>query len=508
MASKTEEKKEKKNKEKKTRTKNNKLKKILPFKKKKKNEEIEVLEIDESSDKKKKKKKRRLIFSYGPVEFTFNFISLVFVICVGLYYGGRSFYYYSKQTKVAKETAQTLNGLILDNHQLEKDHKADGLHQDENGYFLRGKVKDNYVLFANRLFRVLRVNDDNTVKLVTDDLVASFNFGEFTTYDNSNVRMWLTSVADNEYSGIYQKTIPAVDHFLTDTTYTIDKLYEDKVESGDVEFKEKVVSVSLDDYITSGGKSGFLNNGKLYFLLGYDDMDSNLYVEEDGSISDCSNLDGYGIRGVITLNKNIPVSQGTGTKKDPYVIDQGDNRNYVDSYVKLGDDIWKVFEDKDGKLKMYLNDYIKVNGEYVFKPYSYTNTVFNFYEDGNVGQFLMFDYKNSLSYKDLLVQNSYPYGQMSAETGMSFFPHIFSAYYTSDIAMLNLFDYVSNNELNDYYRDNKAADLTATQYTVLANGAVDEVDVIETRRVVPVISIESKILKSGSGKIDNPYVVG
>ena len=144
----------------------------------------------ETKEKKKKKNKKEHHY-YGPFEFSFNFISLVLVICVGLYFGGRSFYYYSLQNQKTRETAQTLNGVILANNKLVKDD-TEGLHQDENGFFFKGNVSNNYVWFANRMFRVLRVNEDDTIKLVSNDLVASFMWGEKPDYDRSNLKIWLT----------------------------------------------------------------------------------------------------------------------------------------------------------------------------------------------------------------------------------------------------------------------------------------------------------------------------
>ena len=496
----------------KTKTKSKKsFKQLFPFlSKKKKKEEIEVLDLDESDSKKKssKKKKKNFVFAYSKVEFVFNFISLVFVISVALYYGGRSFYYYSLQNKEIKETAQTLNGEILANNSLAKDPKDEGLHKDEEGYFFKGNITTNYVWFANRMFRVMRVYEDNTVKLISDDLVSTFIWGDFPPYENSNPRIWLSPQENIDVSGVYYKSIPSADYFLTDTTYTIDRFNDGKVEHGDIEMSDKVVSVTLNDYILSGGKSGYLNNGKLYFLLGYREDESNLYVEEDGSIAECSNLDGYGVRAVITLNKNIPIAHGTGKKDDPYVIDQGDKTNYVDSYVKLGNDVWKVYEEKDGLVKMYLNDYIRhEDGSEVYRQYSWGSSQYYYYDDGNIGYYLSNDYYNSLSYKDLIVETQYPYGEISSETGYSF-TNIYRAMYVGKMGMLNLFDYVSNNNLSDFYRDVTGSELSHTQFAVLANGAMDEVDVWNEKHIVPVISINTSSIKGGSGTIDNPYKAG
>lgn len=454
---------------------------------------------------KKTNKKKKELHYYGPIEFSFNFISLVIVICIGLYFGGRSFYYYSLQNQKTKETAMTLNGMLLANNKLVKDDEV-GLHQDEEGYFFKGNVTNNYVWFANRMFRVMRINDDDTVKLVSEDLAASFMWGENPEYDNSNVRIWLTDVDKIKVSGVYYKTIPSQDRFIVKTKYTIDRMIDTKVEKGDITLEDDIVTVTLGDYIEAGGKNSYLNNGKLYYILGYNGEDENLYIEEDGSIMGCDTMDGYGVRGVFTMSKNIPVSQGDGTKDNPYVINQDNDINYVDSYVKLGEDTWKVYEDTDGLLKMYLNGYITVNGQEVVMRYSAHDNKFNYFAEDNIGFYLYHDYINSLSYKKYIVSNKYPYGEMSAEVGY-YYPNVYSEVYDDRIGLLNIFDYVSNNELSNFFRDNTGANMSTSQYAVASNGLLEESEVTDMKHIVPVISIKSSSIKGGNGRIDNPYVV-
>ena len=466
--------------------------------------EMETVSVDEKKKKTKKTKKKNTHY-YGPIEFSFNFISLVIVICIGLYFGGRSFYYYSLQNQKTRETAMTLNGLVLSNNKIVKE-EVEGLHQSDDGYYFKGNVTNNYVWFANRMFRIMRVNNDDSVKLVTDDLVASFMWGEDSSYDKSNVRVWLTDVEKNNLSGVYYKTIPAQDRFITKTKYTIDRMVESKVEAGDISLEDDIVTITLGDYIDAGGKNSYLNNGKLFYILGYNEDNENLYIEEDGSIMNCDTMDGFGVRGVFTMSKNIPVSQGDGTKDNPYVINQGNDTNYVDSYVKLGDDTWKVYEDNNGLLKMYLNGYIKINGQELIRNYSNYSNKLDYFAEDNIGFYLYHDYINSLSYQKYIVKNKYPYGEISDEFGY-YYVNVYSETYDDRIGLLNIFDYVSNNDLNDFFRDNTGSSRSTSQYSVLANGLLEEAEVTEAKHVVPVISIKSSSIKSGNGRIDNPYVV-
>ena len=468
----------------------------LEYKKK-----IESKDKIESKKKSKTKKKPHLI---GLKEFLFNFISILFVLGVALYFGGRSFYYYSLQNQNKKASAMTLNGLLLENNKLIK--SGDGLYKSKDGYYFSGNVQNNYVWFANRMFRVLSVGNDNSVKLVSNDLTSIFMWGDDIDYQNSNIRNWLTNT-EREYSGIYYDTLPYFDKFFTKTSYTVDKLENDTIKKGKDKYSDNVVLLTLDDYAISGGKEGFLNNGKIFYVLGFSSSDDNLYIEEDGSIVSGDKLDSYGIRSVVTLKKNISVASGDGTINNPYIINQGENTNYVDSYVKMGNDIWKVFSDKDGVLKMYLNGYILDNGVEVFKKYGNKTNKFNYNDKQSIAYYLNNNYLNNLEYNSYIINNSYPFGEMSAETGYNY-SNMYSESFDGRISLLNLFDYVSNNDLTDFYRNNNTSVLGNIQYVSMNVGLVEDVDIREEKHIVPVISINSSSIRNGSGRLDDPYVLG
>lgn len=169
----------------------------------------------------KSKNKKKQVLSFGKKEFIFNLISLVIIICIGIYFGGRSFYYYGVQNSNKKGAEQTLSGSLLSNNKVVKE--GDGLHRDNDSYYFKGNVSTNYVVAFNRVFRVLRVYDDGSVKLVSEDNTASFMTGEDNNYQTSNIRNWLTKT-DDEYSGIYYDTIPNIKDFVIKTKYTEDTL--------------------------------------------------------------------------------------------------------------------------------------------------------------------------------------------------------------------------------------------------------------------------------------------
>ena len=504
--------------------------------------------------KKNKKTKKKHIL--GTKEFIFNFLSLVAMIGVGIYFGYRSLYYYSKQNVKIKEEAMTLNGLIKDNNGIAQGND-NGLHQDNDGYYFKGNVDNNYVMFQNRLYRVVRVNNDNTVKLISENYNASFMWGEDENYENSNIRNWLNKT-DKEHSGVYYNTIDKVEKKLVKTEYeedilkdgkiitqeelnkekeklekeekkeeTTEEVKEDKKEEKKTTKKEKsnkkkketkkeektkvkkpsdyITLLTLNDYILANGKSSYLNNSKMFYILGKTEDNEKLYVEEDGSIQSTDTLSGYGIRPVITLKKNTQVSSGNGTKDNPYVINS--SNNYIDSYVKLGDDIWKVSNLEGDNLKLYLNGYLKINGEEVYHNYSLYNSIYDLNDRTGLAYYLNNVYNNSLSYQGVLVDCNFYIGEISDDAGYNY-TNIYSRAVSAKVGLLNIFDYVGNNDLSDYFHINLTSEVGSMEYNIYANGLLEEADVRDVKHIVPSVCINKNSIKGGEGTSTNPYTVG
>ena len=508
-------------------------------------------------EKKEKKPKKKHVM--GPIEFLFNFVSIVFMLGVALYFGGRSLYYYSKQNIKIKEEAMTVNGLIIQNNNIAKE-STDGLHQDNDGYYFKGKVENNYVMYENRLFRVVRVNNDDTVKMIMENFGASFMWGDEANYKDSNVRNWLEKT-ELEHSGIYYDTLSDVKKNLVKTEYSEDILKDGKIisleefnkekeeeakkleeeknkteeekteevkeeetkeekkttkkketeeekEEEKVEVKKEkdyITILTVKDYTLANGMSSYLNNGKMFYLLGLNDDNENLYVEEDGSIQSTDSTAGYGIRPVITLKKNTEVVSGSGTKDDPYVV-KSSTKNYVDSYVRLGNENWKVSSVEGDNLKLYLNGYIKSGDQEVVRNYSSYNSIFNVFDFGNIATYLNGGYVNSLSYKDKLVDCAFYTGEISDDAGYKF-TNIYSRNVNAKVGLLNIFDYVSNNDLSDFFHINLTSEIGSMEYNTYSNGLLEEADVRDVKHIVPVVCINKNSIKNGDGSHDNPYKV-
>ena len=437
-------------------------------------------------------------------ELIFNIISLVIAICVGLYFGIRSFYYYGKQNTKIKEEEMTLNGVVLYSNEVVKD--TDGLHRDTDGYYFKGNVINNYVVFANRLFRVMNINNNGTVQLISNDIVSQFMWGEDSSYRNSNLYQWL-NVSDVENGGVYYNTIPNPEQFLVKTEYSEDKLLDSKVESSKTKYKDYITTLSIKDFSKANGKNSYLNIGKYFWILGFDKEGSNLYVDSEGSVVSAAGYDGYGVRAVITLKKNSKITGGDGTSGNPYIIDQGNSTNYVDQHVRLGEHNYKVIGDNNEVLRLALNGYIADSrGEYL-SSYSKTTSLFDITNRKNIGYYLNTTFYNNLSYAGILSDCNFYTGEISSETGFKY-TNIYSGVVTAKVGLMNLFDYNSNTQLDNYYFMNTTSSVGSMGYVYHNTGLLEDDKVTEQRHVVPVVCINKNLVKAGTGSVEDPFVVG
>lgn len=446
----------------------------------------------------RKKDKRKKLISRK--EFIFNFISLIILIIICLYFGGRSIYYYSRQNNTM--VSSNLADKIVSNNKIV--NSGDGFYQEKNGYIFKGKVSNNYVKFSNRLFRIMEVSNDNVVKIVSDTNQSTLIWGDDSSYENSNLNNWLNKT-DMVNSGIYFDTI-SNSSLLSKTSYKDNILLKSGIKETKDKYSNYVTSLTINDYIDAKGKDSYLNNGKYFWLIGHNSDNSNLFVDSTGSVEEATSYESYGVRTVISMKKDVSITGGVGSIDDPYVIDMKGNNNYVDQYVKLGNDVWKVYGDKDNKLKLVLNGYIMQNGTEYMQIYSKTTSLFELNNRYNIGYYLNKVYYNSLSYKDLLLDNDYYVGEISNETGLSI-QNIYTDVVTAKVGLLNIFDYNTNLDLTDYYYLNKTSSVGSMIYVGNKDGLLDEDVVSEVKHIVPTICIDKSILKNGDGSLNNPYVM-
>jgi hypothetical protein len=284
-------------------------------------------------------------------------------------------------------SSDTNNSIILADkytYASAKESKNSGLYkaEDDDGdsYYFRGDIKNNYVSFANILWRVVRINGSGTIRLIAqqDSITTAFNsdysYGKTKyygyTYDNdhictkenpcltttgtsstikTNLENWYTTNLND-----YDDKI-ALESFCNDTLIANDtdfmsysrigkadkitlKCNDTLVDYGGV-YKLKIATITADEINFAGldftnDKIKASNNNYLNFYNS-DRSKTDIYLVMTprrtrgqatwrgyyGRILTGSHpAEQYEARPVINLKADTIVSSGIGTKENPYVI--------------------------------------------------------------------------------------------------------------------------------------------------------------------------------------------
>ena len=204
-----------------------------------------------SGSKEKKVVRRRI--SYQKV---FSFISAGFILACILFYGGRFLKLYLENKKDVVENKNTLVQNLKNNYEL---------NNINNEYYLKEDENKNYVLYSNILWRIIKITNNGSVKLISDDVISYLSYGE-TDYGKSEINTWLNN-DDTNYSGILENNLNNSSGFLTNDTICQDSINDTKhITCNDINNSNLIGSLSIFDYVNAGGKDSYLNINKYFYL--------------------------------------------------------------------------------------------------------------------------------------------------------------------------------------------------------------------------------------------------
>ena len=227
-------------------------------------------------------------------------------------------------------------------------------------YYFRGSVENNYVSFAGFMWRIVRINEDGTIRLIMQDGINSnanvaFNSNSnnytYMYYSNSNVKTQLenwynTNIGNND---IYTEHIASGNYYCEQarvkygsgwtagnavmilySSYIPDfKCSDDGNKMGLI--NANVGLITYDELLYAGGYWGQVNQKYYMYNTKYFwTMSSSGYSSTDGGVVWSVNTEGrvsydflsrtYTLRPVINLKADTEISKGTGTSSDPYVV--------------------------------------------------------------------------------------------------------------------------------------------------------------------------------------------
>jgi len=149
--------------------------------------------------------------------------------------------------------------------------KDDGLYIDtyEDGRCIyKGANPDNFILFNNELWRILAVENDNTLKIMKNNSIGNM------AWDESNSNMWtrpatLNTYLNNDYYNsidtIYKNIINKHDFPIGPVTWNNDNLAEQITSEKGVLWNGNVALISSSDYLKANSNEKECGNFKLQY---------------------------------------------------------------------------------------------------------------------------------------------------------------------------------------------------------------------------------------------------
>ena len=231
----------------------------------------------------------------------------------------------------------------------------------------------NYVWYSGQLWQVMETNDTNhTIKLITAQSLTSIAYGETNEWSTSWVRKWLNEgvfYPALEPNGLLVNSTFCLDEpAITGTEITVDNgpileiTSHTKINSCTKKITDKVGLMTFEDYAYSLNGNGatytgdsFLDEDEIEWIMTpytaagksnqmFIQWYTNGYLSFKVNTKDWSltNSYGHGVRPVINIVDTAMIAEGTGTKKDPYVL-AGERMLDTDNYLnnaKVGDYVY------------------------------------------------------------------------------------------------------------------------------------------------------------------------
>lgn len=217
-------------------------------------------------------------------------------------------------------------------------------------YYFRGNVLNNYVSFANQMWRIVRINPDGTVKLVLDGVTENM-VSMALDAERTSSSVFESSQAYTALLNWYNSELQGYDNFIASTTYCYDdsiytnngvdieylssyRLFTDRIPTNicnGTSLSLKVALLTADETMYAGGgidsSASYLNSdafqGDWWTMTPNKkngDVTSYISVRKDGILQrDINESTTLFLRPVISLNRQVMVT-GDGTVSNPYTI--------------------------------------------------------------------------------------------------------------------------------------------------------------------------------------------
>lgn len=422
----------------------------------------------------------------------FKIGSIVVIVGLIIFYGYRLIHYYKiyNPKGSSDEVVQTL----LSKKIINESYVNNNLVLSNDVYNYIGKTTNNYLKYSGMLWQIISINKEKEIKIVLkDNLVNLVNNDSF---DKSYIKDYLIDETSNLY-----KNLESPEAYLTDTLVCLDEVTDIEELTCNTSKKYKIGLLSLNDYAITGGINGFLNNDSDFWLSNYN-ADALYYVSSNNQIETTKVNHNYGVRPVVTLNKDILFIGGSGTIDDPYLLGEEKNpilnQKNINEYISFSNKTWKIIAQEDIGTKVLLNEPLQEKMIFAKKE--------NLYKDTSIYDYLNKDFYNNLENKDKIIKGNWYVGYYNNTNNYNY-KSIYESKIEGYVGLLNLNDFFINTYSNTFTLT-PVSENSRTVYVVNDDNQVYGDTVNKNRNIIPVIYLDSNMqIKSGTGSLEDPYIM-
>jgi len=251
-------------------------------------------------------------------ENIFVVLSVLFMFGCCCFYGYRLVKYYKvfNPKNEAGEKVEIFSATVRKNNPVITE--GDGLYIYNGDFLFKGDAVNNYVLYADKTWRIIQVNRSGSVKLVLDESLAEINFDalEDVNYDKSYLYNY---IKDENNLKVNKNQLEQMKVCLD----VIDDASEITCENS---INEYVSILSISDYINSFNmdtNKSYINNSHNTWLQHKNSEDLVWSIIND-KLTQADVDNEFAVRPVIVLQSTVVSETGDGTKNNPYVVKDGE----------------------------------------------------------------------------------------------------------------------------------------------------------------------------------------
>ena len=203
----------------------------------------------------------------------FNTISIGFICACVLFYGARFTSLYIKNKKVEEENVNTLYKVVFNTNYGKENFVDIG-----GNHYFKNEVDNNYVIYSNILWRIIRINADNSVTLISENPLVSLAYKEEVNFKESYLNKWLNITEEEENTGILEYNLNNPDKYLLKNETCLDVVDKLSNQLCKTTYTDKYLGLmSTSDYVNTGAETSFINNNTKFYLSNTTDINKIWY---------------------------------------------------------------------------------------------------------------------------------------------------------------------------------------------------------------------------------------